>query len=111
MVVNSSNIKDQTAPMHPLIRALWTYFPSYRVCPNSTDHSPQMRTSSDSKFVQATRRWNKALQAHELHRFFLFRRRTRTADEARGKIGRRNAAWVFVVNKSQITVPCLQDQT
>ncbi|GBO01869.1 hypothetical protein AVEN_182593-1 [Araneus ventricosus] len=27
---------------------------------NSIDHSPQVRTSSDSRFGQATRRWNKA---------------------------------------------------
>ncbi|GBM62220.1 hypothetical protein AVEN_118500-1 [Araneus ventricosus] len=42
----------------------------------------------------ATRRRNKALQAHEPHQFFLFRRRgiNRTADEARGKTDHRNAA-------------------
>ncbi|GBM17816.1 hypothetical protein AVEN_99687-1 [Araneus ventricosus] len=31
---------------------------------NSTDHSPQLGTSSDSRFYQATRHVNKALKEH-----------------------------------------------
>ncbi|GBL58799.1 hypothetical protein AVEN_53647-1, partial [Araneus ventricosus] len=40
-------------------------------CSNSTDHSPQVRTSSDSRFGQATRRRNKASPIDTPHIFLL----------------------------------------
>ncbi|GBO05759.1 hypothetical protein AVEN_188738-1 [Araneus ventricosus] len=56
----------QKASVHPFSRALPIDLPSYeplerRDCSSSTDHSPQVRTSSDSRFYQTTRHENKAL--------------------------------------------------
>ncbi|GBM78206.1 hypothetical protein AVEN_72409-1 [Araneus ventricosus] len=69
VAVSSSRIKGkrrgQTAPLHPFTRALLRYLPNQAPkerldCSNSTDHSPEVRTSRDSRFVQVTRRWNEA---------------------------------------------------
>ncbi|GBN87506.1 hypothetical protein AVEN_180771-1 [Araneus ventricosus] len=67
VAINSSHIKgpdDAIASVHSRAAEIFAKSRAVgRVSLNSTDHSPQVRTSSDPKFGQATRRWNKALRS------------------------------------------------
>ncbi|GBM43524.1 hypothetical protein AVEN_133831-2-1, partial [Araneus ventricosus] len=73
LAINISHIKGPDSAIASVHSSAAEIFAKLKrsVCSNSIDHSPQVQTSSDSKFGQATRRWNKALNKDKTFRNIL----------------------------------------